>query len=235
MLLYYSHSKGLKSGGFRSDALTSNGMLVAFEDEEVLAHEVGIKWDPTDRLRFNAAAFYYDYQKPQQRVPVEVPPFGQLSTMTNLDSAEVTGVEAELLWIATDSLELGLNGSFLATEISDSRPEVNGNDLAFAPDAAYFAFGRFQTDLGANLSASFQLNVGVTGDHYLTVFNDDFEKQDHTLVGFNAALFNAAKGWTLSVYGKNIGNEIYVTNFFGDGGVFISEPQSFGVRLRYDF
>jgi len=236
MLLYYSHSKGLKSGGFRSDALTSNGMLVAFEDEEVLAHEVGIKWDPSDTLRVNAAAFFYDYKKPQQRVPVDVPPFGQLSTMTNLDSAEVTGIEGEILWVAADTVDVGFNFSFLDTEIKDpARPTINGNNLAFAPDSAYTAFGRYETQIGAELAVSFQVNVGVTGDHYLTVFNDDIEKQSHTLVGLNAALRNDAKGWTLSVYGKNLGDEIYATNFFGDGGVFISEPMTFGVRLRYDF
>jgi len=236
MLLYYSHAKGFKSGGFRSDALTSNGMLIAFNDEEVLSHEVGIKWDPSDRLRINAAAFTYDYKDPQQRVPVDVPPFGQLSTMTNLDSADVTGFEGELIWAATDLLELGLSASLLNTEISDAtQTAVNGNDLAFAPDSAYTAYGRYEAPFGNDLTGSFQLNVSQTGDHFVTVFNDDFEKQDYTLVGFNASIRDDAKGWALSVYGQNVTDEIYVTNYFGDGGVFISEPSSYGVRFKYDF
>ena len=235
MLLYYSHSKGLKSGGFRSDALTSNGMLVAFQDEEVLAHEVGLKWDPSDTLRINAAVFYYDYQNPQQRVPVDVPPFGQLSTMTNLDSAEVTGFEAELLWNPSPGFDVGLNLSLLDTEISDSvQTAVDGNKLAFAPDSAYAAFARYEGAARANLGWSIQANVAVTGDHFLTVFNDAIEEQNHTKVGISAALWNDEKGWELSAYGKNLTDEIYVTNSFGDGGVFISEPMTFGVRLKYN-
>jgi len=236
LLLYYSHSKGFKSGGFRSDALTSNGMLIAFADEEVLAHEVGIKWDPTDTVRVNAAVYSYDYQNPQQRVPVEVPPFGQLSTMTNLDSADVTGFEGELVWAPTDGLELGVSMSFIDTDISDAtQTALNGNNLAFAPDSAYTAFGRYESEFGGDLAGSIQFNVSQTGDHFVTVFNDDFEKQDYTLVGFSAAIRNDVKGWTLSAYGQNLTDEIYVTNYFGDGGVFISQPRSYGIRLSYDF
>lgn len=234
-LLYYSHSKGLKSGGFRSDALTSNGMLTAFEDEEVFAHEVGLKWDPSDTLRLNAAAFYYDYKNPQQRVPTEVPPFGVLSTMTNLHSADVTGFEAELLWVPTEDLDFGANVSFLDTKISDaSRPSLDGNNLAFAPDFAATAFARYSKTLAGGLMGSLQVNVSHTGDHYLTVFNDAIEKQSYTLLGISASIWDDAKGWELSFYGNNLTNEIYATNSFGDGGVFISAPRSYGLRLRYN-
>ena len=236
MLLYYSHSKGFKSGGFRSDAATSNGELTAFDDEEVLSHEVGMKWDASDALRINVAVFNYDYQDPQQRVPTEVPPFGQLSTMTNLDSADVTGFEAEVLWAPVSGLELGASVSLLDTEISDaSRPSVESNELAFAPDIAYTAFGRYEASMGDGLLGSLQVNVSHTGDHYLTVFNDDFEKQSYTLVGMNAGIRSEALGWSVSLYGQNLSNEIYATNYFGDGGVFISQPRQYGVRLSYDF
>jgi len=236
MLLYYSFSKGLKSGGYRSDALTSNGMLVAFDDETVYAHEIGMKWDPTDTLRLNVAAFYYDYQDPQQRVPTEVPPFGILSTMTNLDSAEVTGLEAELLWAPLEGLEFGANVSLLDSEIDDSsQPAADGNDLAFAPEQSYTAFARYQAPIGANLMGSAQITFAYTGDHYLTVFNEAIEEQDYTLLGANAAIWNDSKGWEVSLYGKNLTDEIYVTNAFGDGGVFISEPRSYGARLKFNF
>ena len=235
-MLYFSHSKGLKSGGFRSDAFTTNGNLVAFQDEELLAYEAGVKWDPTDMLRVNLAAFYYDYQNPQGRKPEEIPGFGILSTLTNFDKADVTGVEAELVWAATDALELGANLSFLDTEISDATdPTIDGNQLAFAPESAYTAFGRYVFDLSGDVMGSVQVNVGYTGDHYQTPLNDDFEKQNYTLVGASAMLFNDARGWQLSIFGQNLTDEIYSTNFFGNGGVFISQPRTYGVRLKYSF
>lgn len=236
MLVYYSYSKGLKSGGYRSDALTSNGMLAAFDDETVYAHEIGLKWDPSDTLRLNAAAFYYDYQDPQQRVPTEVPPFGILSTMTNLDSAEVYGVEAELIWAPIEGLELGANMSLLDSEIDDpTQPGADGNDLAFAPGQAFTGFARYQAPMGDNLIGSAQVSFAYTGDHYLTVFNEPIEEQDYTLVGANVAIWDDTRGWELSLYGKNLTDEIYVTNAFGDGGVFISEPRTFGARLKFSF
>jgi outer membrane receptor protein involved in Fe transport len=89
--------------------------------------------------------------------------------------------------------------------------------------------------VGNGLLGSLQVNVSHTGDHYLTVFNDDFEKQSYTLVGMSAGIRSETLGWSVSLYGQNLSNEIYATNYFGDGGVFISQPRLYGVRLSYDF
>ena len=131
---------------------------------------------------------------------------------------------------------MGGNLSLLDSEIDEpTQPEADGNDLAFAPELAYTAFARYETTIGDNLGGSIGATLAYTGDHYLTVFNDPIEKQDYTLVGIHAAIWNDAKGWELSFYGKNLTDEIYATNAFGDGGIFISEPRSYGARLRFNF
>ena len=235
-LLYYTFSKGLKSGGYRSDAFTSGGELASFGDEELFAHEVGVKWDPSDRLRVNASAFVYDYQDKQEKVPTVIPPFGELNTMTNMDSVDVSGLEAETIFRAADGFEVGLNLSILDTEISDDSA-FDGNELPYAPDFAASAFGRFEGQVTSNLRGSVQLTVNHTGDHFTNVngANALFGSQDYTLVGVNAAIWDDARGWQLSFYGKNLTDEIYWTNTFSDVGGFISEPASWGFRLRYDF
>ena len=61
------------------------------------------------------------------------------------------------------------------------------------------------------------------------------QRLDYTLVGAKVAVWIDTRGWELSLYGKNLTDEIYVTNAFGDGGVFISEPRTFGARLKFSF
>jgi len=241
MLLYYSFSKGLKSGGYRSDAFVELGSLTSFGDETLYAHEIGMKWDPTDNLRVNAAVFNYDYQDVQQKVPTVIPGFGELNTMANLDSADVTGLELEAIYSPVEGLELGLNASFLDTEVSDDRliagTSIEGNNLPFAPDVAASVFARYEAALTEELQGSIQLTVSQTGDHYTNVSDDDslFGAQNYTLVGLNAAIWDDAAGWELSFYGKNLTNEVYWTNTFSDVGGFISEPRSYGARLKYSF
>lgn len=235
MLLYYSHSKGLKSGGYRSDAFTSTGELASFDDEELFSHEFGMKWDPSDDLRVNAAVFIYDYQDVQQKIPTVIEPFGELNTMANMDSADVTGFELEVIWNASESLQLGLNASLLDTEISDASA-FDGNDLPFAPDSAVGGFVRYESSMGGDMQTAAQLMVNHTGDHYTDVNgpNGKFGAQSYTLIDANYSI-TSSSGWQLSLYGRNLGNEIYWTNTFSDVGGFISEPRQYGARLRFDF
>jgi len=236
LLVYYSYSKGLKSGGYRSDALTSNGFLVAFDDETLFAHEVGMKWDPADNLRVNATYFVYDYQDAQQNISVNLPVFGTLSTMGNMDSVDVSGFESEVIYSPVEGLELGATLSLLSSEINDSsQPTLDGNELGFAANKAYTAFARYETELNETLIGSFQVNYSHTGDHYLSAENVAETEQDYSVYGLNFTVSNDSQGWDVSLYGKNLGNEIYATNLFQANGVFISEPKSYGINFTKSF
>ena len=243
MLLYYSLSKGLKSGGFDSSIVTSMANLRPINDEEVLAHEIGIKWDPTDSVRINAAAFYYDYTEMQQRVAFEDPIFGSAVLLTNFDQVDVTGLELEVLWAPIEGLEFSATASALDTEINDKSAtssitgeSLDGNEISNAPEIAASLLARYEFDVSDGLRASLQASANYTGDHYVSIDNFGFNKQDYTLVGARAAIGNSAGDWELSLWGQNLTDEIYVVGGgFAQLDYWISRPRSYGVRLDYRF
>ena len=59
-MVYGSISNGYKSGGFRLGTLSDNPY---FDEETVLAYEIGYKGTFNDTLQINAAAYFYDYTR----------------------------------------------------------------------------------------------------------------------------------------------------------------------------
>ena len=243
MLVYYSLSKGLKSGGFDTSPVTSIANLAPIDDEEVVAHEIGLKWDPTDALRFNAAAFYYDYSGMQQRVGRTDPLFGSVVLLTNLDQVDVTGLELELVWAPIEGLEISASASFLDSQINDNSvvsavtvESVDGNTLPNAPESAASLMARYVFDVSDGLQATLQASANYTGDHYVSIENLSVNEQSYTLVGARAALSDSAGNWELSLYGENLTNEIFVTGTaFAQLDYYISRPRTWGARLDYRF
>jgi iron complex outermembrane receptor protein len=243
MLLYYSLSKGLKSGGFDSSIITGMGSLRPIDDEELLAHEIGIKWNPTDSLRINGAAYYYDYTGMQQRVANEDPIFGSVVLLTNFDQVDVSGVELEVVWAPMEGLEFSATASVIDTEINDKSAisqvtgeKLDGNEISNAPDIAASLLVRYEFEVGSGLRASLQGSVNYSGDHYVSIDNFEFNKQDYTLVGARVAISDSPGDWEVSLWGQNLTNEIYVIGGgFAQLDYWISRPRSYGVRLDYRF
>ena len=243
MLVYYSLSKGFKSGGFDTGPVTSPANLAPIGDEEILAHEVGLKWDPTDTLRVNAAAFYSDYTNMQQRMSTDDDIFGTVVLLTNLDQVDVTGLELEMLWAPISGLELSATASFLDTEINDNSlispvtgGVVDGNNLPGAPETAASLLARYGFDVGDGLRGSVQVGINYTGDHYMALENLSFNKQDYTIINARAAISDSAGNWEVSLYGQNLTDEIYITaTAWEHKDYWISRPRTMGVRLDYRF
>ena len=122
-MVYASYTRGFKPGGSnltygREDVVAPIVVLPTYADETVEAWELGIKTDFADnRVRVNAAAFYYDYKNLQyQATDPEVFEGG----VGNLPGSEIYGAEMELLAFVTESLTLDARLAWLETEISES-------------------------------------------------------------------------------------------------------------------
>ena len=122
-MVYVSYTRGFKPGGSnltygREDVIAPIVVLPTFKDETVEAWELGIKTDfAGNRIRLNAAAFYYDYKNLQyQATDPELFEGG----VGNLPESEIYGAELELLAFITDSLSLDARLAWLETEVSAS-------------------------------------------------------------------------------------------------------------------
>ena len=122
-MVYASFTRGFKPGGSnltygREDIIAPIVVLPTFQDETVDAWEVGIKTDfANNRVRLNAAGFYYEYKNLQyQATDPELFEGG----VGNLPESEIYGAELELLAFITDRFTVDARLAWLETEISES-------------------------------------------------------------------------------------------------------------------
>ncbi len=122
-MVYASYTRGFKPGGSnltygREDVIAPIVVLPTYADETIDAWELGIKTDFADnRVRVNAAAFYYDYKNLQyQATDPELFEGG----VGNLPESEIYGAELELLALVTENLTLDARLAWLETEITAS-------------------------------------------------------------------------------------------------------------------
>ncbi|TQV72623.1 TonB-dependent receptor [Exilibacterium tricleocarpae] len=100
---YLSYSTGFKSGGWSPDCFSATACFLPVDEEELDSFEVGIRSDLFDnRLRLNATYFFNQYDNLQ--IAGTVPGLG--FTRFNVDETEISGLELELVFKATQNLTL---------------------------------------------------------------------------------------------------------------------------------
>ncbi len=116
-LVYFSYSRGYKSGGINPpiDTTLFPGTPTSFEPEEIDAYEIGTKNTFLDRtMQANFSLFYYDYGDLQ---------IGKIINRTSLNEntdADVFGAELELLYAPTENWQFNAQVSYLDTELGDT-------------------------------------------------------------------------------------------------------------------
>ncbi len=189
-MVYGSVSTGFKSGGFNGGTC-GNG----FDPENLIALEVGSKSRfLNNTMQLNLTAFYYDYTDFQARLFVN-----NASVAENATDATTYGFEAELLWLATDRFRLEGSLSLLNATFEDflstdplnphigmdcdatglgCQQQLKGNDLLRAPDVKATLAAELDFPLTRGGVVTVRGEYAHTGEHYHTVFNNDFARQD---------------------------------------------------------
>ncbi len=253
-MVYGSVSTGFKSGGFNGGTC-GNG----FDPETLVALELGSKSRfLNNTMQINLSAFYYDYSDFQARLFVN-----NASVAENATDAKTYGLEAELLWLATDRFRLEGSISWLKATFLDFTStdplnphigmdcdagglsclqQLKGNDLLRAPDLKATLSAEYDFPLAGGGMLTARGEYAHTGDHYHTVFNNDFARQDAF------GLTNARLMWVpggrgagaVRVMGfvENIADEEYVamhTPNATTGGTLshFAPPRTWGVSVRY--
>lgn len=105
LLLYASAQRGFKSGGYN----IGSSQRTPFEPEEIWAYEGGVKAGLLDnRLRLNAAGFFYDYTNLQAQDSIANQPI-----IRNVGKAEVTGLEIEFAALLSDIFQIDGSVTYL--------------------------------------------------------------------------------------------------------------------------
>lgn len=218
MMFFASYSQGFKSGTFNPRA---SGPEPAVDPEIVDSYEFGIKSEWNNNLRVNATAFYLDHQDRQfvTVLPIEGGDGSELSQrLGNIGQSTATGLELEIDYAATDSLNL-----FLTLGLIDSSfEEVNSYDSEGNPIDITDDFTITNTpETTANLGFSYDIesSIGgfvVNGNYYyrseydLNVTDNLLTQDGYGLLNFGINWYSNDGDWTAALHWKNITDEEYL-------------------------
>jgi iron complex outermembrane receptor protein len=245
IMVYASYNRGFKSGNFN----TTSAADAPFQSEKVDAYEIGLKSDLFDRrLRFNIAAFHYDYSNLQLSVLKGF----NLSTI-NAANSRINGVDVDGELAITQDFRFRFGAAYLDAKFNDfpnaqcsSRSpsglttqftcDAGGNRLTRSPKftaTASPSYG-FDTEVGRfNASATYTYNSGF------------FWEPDNRLKQSAYHLLSGQIGWTetddhlgFRLFAKNLLNEEYalwqVAFAFGDEYA-AAPPRTYGAELTFKF
>ena len=200
---------------------------IAFGPETVNSYEIGIKSDFADnRVRFNAAAFYTDYEDVQQNIT-------RLATgivVLNVPGAEITGFDLDVTAVVTPNLLFQAGVGYADTELTDplviddpQNPGVPlvdssgfvGQRLAQSPDWTANASASYSMDIGNGATMVFRADWSHVGDilHELVEKGSPLEdlvfEESYSLLNARVSYISPEEDWELALWGKNLGNEEY--------------------------
>lgn len=263
-MMYATISEGYRRGG--SNAVPLVGVFAEdpgwqqYGPDSVTNFEVGVK-GTTDRLRYNVAAFYVDWDDVQLNTATTNWAF---FAAANGDSARTSGLEVELDGYITDNVRYNIGYAYVDGEVTAD---------AFAPvDPTYVLaekgsplIGTAEHTLNAALQFSRELDNGMEwstriNGYYQSETENAFGDGSRTpgtltadIDGFalvDLTTWISRDKWSASLYVKNLTNEegktgqfseLYMgtdpnQNYFGNGSKeFLALPRTIGAAFRYEF
>jgi iron complex outermembrane recepter protein len=249
-MLYASAGRGYKSGGFPNVGASQERQLAPVLQERVLAFEVGAKsyWFAR-QLQTNVAIYDYDYKNKQLFTKFLDPLFGPLAFLDNAPKSTVRGLEFDFKFApeAIEGLFIGGTYAYTDTEVDEflglnfrGQPEdFAGQEFNFAPKIQYTLMANYTHSINESM------NWFIGADYY---WSDDtnavlehapqFEFESYGLIGAQFGVASADERWKVTVYGRNLDDEVQQTGAVQSGDVvarFLGEGRFIGITFDYNF
>ena len=229
---YVSYSQGYMPGGFNYFASSGTTEDNSFEPQQSANYEIGIKGS-VNGLRLAATLFYMDIED------VHVYKAHGVNYYTdNADSAHSQGIELELAYQLTDTIELtgslGIIEAEYDTYDAGDGISFDGQDIENTPSYTATAGVAYRHPSGLYG----RVDMRAAGE---TSFYDDANKsfvKDDAYAVFDAKIGYQTGEWDFYVYGKNLTDEEYITEFISNSKLMkasFGQPLTIGVGLRYRF
>lgn len=218
---FVSLTKGYKAGGFNLGAVPAGRR--AFGEESLWGLEAGIKAAMADgAVLLNASAFYNRRVDQQVRTSLQLVPGDPASFVFFTDNAaegETLGVEADLRWLLSDSLELYANVGLLDTSFEEfmaPQGDLAGRSQAHSPRYTLAAGIAYRSERGYFA----RLDVSARDAFYFDVSHNQ-RSSAYELA--NARVGYDGDSWSLQLWARNILDKRYAVRGF----YFGNEPPDF--------
>lgn len=219
---YAKIAKGFKSGGFNGRA-NSPGDQTPYDPEIVWSYEAGARKSLNEgRLNISGAVFYNDYQDFQARVSVARGPGEFDFPVFNAGELELYGAELEVQALIGEGLTLDAQIGYLHAEygefLDQSAPtgdRADTDEPAFAPDWTARIGATYVHEIGDSGAITFGGDASYRGEHALAVDQQVPEvfQEGYWLANARIVWTDAADSWSVGLYGKNLTDEVYKTDF----------------------
>jgi len=223
-MAYVSVARGYKAGGFNTDG-TLDADLREFGEEFLIEYELGLKANLLENsLQVKAAVFHDDRRDQQVKSSTgRIRANGSTEFIDFIgNAAEGTnnGLELEARWFPTERLSLtasmGILDATFDSFLNSEQQDLSGRDQAHAPGymahiAADYQFGAWALSVSVDAKDEFYFSDshGIKSDPYELV---------------NMNLSYSTEQWSLSFWGRNLGDQDYaVRGFFF--GAFGNDPR----------
>ncbi|MEM7002249.1 MAG: TonB-dependent receptor [Pseudomonadota bacterium] len=251
ILVYASYSEGFHSGGF----FGVNQNVADFERDQYDPefsnnYEVGIKSQLLDnRLQINASYFFNDFEdKQEQSVQFDASTNTVATVFSNAASADYSGFEVEVQWLATENLNLFANIGWLDAEYDEFETDLNPNDDAVvgavvedasflvprnAPELTYGVGGTFAIPIGAG-ELEIYAKYAYIDEVETNLLNLDVgrleERED-----LAASISYTWDSYRITLFGRNLTDEQFeipaiIQPLFASGT--INQPRHFGLEIE---
>ncbi len=258
MMVFASYSQGFKSGTFNPRASTNEPEV---NPEIVDSVEIGIKSEWFDQLRINATVFALEHKDRQYKsvVPNEDPAVLD-SRLGNIGQSEALGLELEVQYAATESLNFNFALGYIDTEFTEVLT-WNGTGYDDLSDT-YTVANTPDTTANLGITYDFETEVGsfvINGNYYyrgeydLVEVGNVLTQDGYGLVNLGVNWYSTDGDWEAGLHWKNVTDEEYMVgayNFIaqdGNGGwlpgfggdttliAYYGDPSTVSFTIGYTF
>jgi len=252
-MLYASIAKGFKGGGFDEDNTSGKPDQEEYENEEVLAYELGLKTDIGHNVNVNLAIFRSQYNN------IQVSTFDGVSgfNVGNAAKSVSQGIEFETRWQVNNAWQVNLSGAYLNAEYQDyptgqctvvklhcseqGFQNLSDRPLQFSPKWTGIVNVTYSDAINtwllvANVDINYSDSFEIPGDLDVNLSQSSFSK-----VNARVQLGDISETWYLALIAKNITNKL-TTSWGNDialapGGYFqhVDMPRSVELSLHWSF
>ncbi len=212
-------TKGFRSGGFNLRNTSPTASPGPFGQEEQNSIEAGVKTDLFDGLvRFNAALFHNTIADMQRAVNIPDVATGVIQIVQNTANARIQGFDIDAQVFVNDNITLTGNLGHVDGDYTKVKFDISGDGVVDATDLALQIPRLAPWTYGAGIlldgeTAMGPISAQVLFNHRDKAFYTDSNQgflQGADMVDANLSLELEGKGVTLSVYGKNLLDEVTI-------------------------
>lgn len=217
VMTYLLWSRGYRGGGFNGRPATIGAATIPYDPETLDNYEIGFKSEFLDRrVRLNGAVYLMKYKDMQQDLDVPAPgtSTGRENRTINASKADLKGFELDLTAKPADGLTISGNLGYLDAKYKNFFGDIFSTGT---PVDATFLKIRRAPKWTWNIGANYEIDAGpgtfwISGDvhyvggHEITFLNNpNLRNSGQYLI--DSSLNYRVNKTTLSVFGKNLGNE----------------------------